>query len=283
MMSDTAGKPGIMPSRDPPHQNPSEKELIMRSPVFVVSLFLALAAPACLADISDIVSDVIKQSRGAPDANSASGENAPGADEINRAVLDALSLGVQRAIELLGREGGFLDDAQVRIPMPDNLLKVEQLARKFGQDKYADRFIASMNKAAEQAVPETSRILLDAIKSLKVADARAIVTGDKNAATAYFQRVSTEQLREVVKPLVSTAMEQTRVTRHYKKFVKKASFLSNYVDTGSLDLDEYVTDKALEGLFSKLAEEEARIRADPVARGTDILKSVFGYFGRQTP
>lgn len=255
----------------------------MRYPVLFLFLCLSLFAPPGLADPGAIVDEIIGHVRGAPESDATADESPPGPEALNRAVLDALALGVQRAIELLGREGGYLHDPLVHIPVPEKLAKLEELARKFGQDKYADRFIASMNKAAERAVPETSRILLDSIKSLNVEDARAIVTGDKNAATEYFRRSGSERLREAIRPLVSEAMEQTRVTRHYKKFVKKTAFLSAYVDTSALDLDDYVTEKALDGLFLKLAEEEARIRSDPVARGTDILKSVFGYFTKRDP
>jgi hypothetical protein len=199
---------------------------------------------------------------------------------MNRAVLDALSVGVQRAIELLGKDGGYLNDAQVRIPMPHTLMQVEKLARKLGQDKYADRFIASMNHAAERAVPQTTQIFLDTIKNMSVQDAQAIVTGSDDAATRYFQQKTSDDLRRVIRPLVSESMNETGVTNAYKKFIDKADFLTGYIDPQALDLDGYVTDKTLDGLFLKLAEEERRIRTDPVARSTDILKKVFDYYSR---
>jgi hypothetical protein len=205
---------------------------------------------------------------------------APGQTDMNRAILDALSVGVQRAIELLGREGGYLNDAQVRIPMPHTLTQVEKLARKLGQDKYADRFIAAMNQAAERAVPQTTQIFLDAIKGMSVQDAQAIVTGSDDAATRYFQERTSADLRRVIQPLVSESMNEVGVTNAYKKFIDKADFLTGYIDPQALDLDGYVTDKTLDGLFLKLAEEERRIRTDPVARTTDILKKVFDYYSK---
>lgn len=216
-----------------------------------------------------------------PAAPQPAASKVPGQQDMTRAILDALEVGVQRAIELLGRDGGYLNDSQVRIPMPDSLAGVEKVVRKLGQDKYADQFIASMNTAAEHAVPQTRQIFIDAIRNMSVQDAQSIITSKDNAAaTRYFQDKTSADLRTVIQPLVSDVMQQSGVTRAYKKLIDKAGFLSGYVDPKSLDLDAYVTEKTLEGLFLKLADEERRIRADPVARTTDILKQVFGYYAK---
>jgi len=202
------------------------------------------------------------------------------ADEMNAAILDALSVGIKRAIELLGRQGGYLNDDAVRIPMPDNLQKVESVLRRFGQDKYADRFIQAMNSAAEQAVPKTTQIFLDTIKSMSLTDANKILNGSDDAATRYFRTKTSVQLERVIKPIVSTTMDDVGVTKAYKKLVSKADFLGNYVDRDSLDIDSFVTRKTMDGMFLKLAEEEARIRKDPIARSTNLLKKVFSQFGQ---
>jgi len=201
------------------------------------------------------------------------------ADDMNGAILDALSVGVKRAIKLLGKRGGYLNDAAVRIPMPDNLQKVESVLRRFGQDKYADRFIKAMNSAAEQAVPKTTQIFLDTIKGMSLTDAKMILNGSDDAATNYFRTKTSTQLEKVIKPIVSTTMDDVGVTKAYKKLVSKADFLGDYVDKDSLDIDSFVTRKTMDGLFLKLAEEEAKIRKDPVARSTDLLKKVFSQFG----
>lgn len=202
----------------------------------------------------------------------------PSSTDMNKAILDALSVGVERAIKLLGKENGFLGDAQVRIPMPGSLQKAEKLLRKLGQDKYADRFITSMNRAAEQAAPQTTQIFLNTIKNISVQDAQSILQGGDDAATQYFQNNTSAQLEAVIKPIVVRSMDQTGVTRHYKKLISKADFLTSYVDPESLDIDDYVTKKTVSGLFLKLAEEERKIRKDPAARSSELLKQVFGYF-----
>jgi len=201
------------------------------------------------------------------------------AEDMNGAILDALSVGVKRAIELLGKQGGYLNDAKVRIPMPDNLQKVESVLRRFGQDKYADRFIQTMNSAAEQAVPQTTQIFLDTIKGMSLSDAKKILNGPDDAATNYFRSKNSAQLEKVINPIVSKTMDDVGVTKAYKKLVSKADFLGDYVDKDTLDIDSFVTRKTMDGLFLKLAEEEAKIRKDPVARSTDLLKKVFSQFG----
>lgn len=204
--------------------------------------------------------------------------NTPSNADMNKAILDALVVGVRRAIELLGKQDGFLGDAQVRIPMPEDLQKIESLARKLGQDKYTDRFITSMNRAAEQAVPQTTQIFIDAINNMNVSDAKSILQGGDNSATDYFRKHTSTQLESVIKPLVSNAMSNTGVTRHYKKLVSKVDFLGSYVDPETLDIDSYVTKQTIHGLFVKLAEQEKLIREDPAARSSELLKQVFGYY-----
>lgn len=204
--------------------------------------------------------------------------NALSKEDMSAAVLEALAVGVKRAISLLGQQGGFLNDAKVRIPMPDNLQKLESLLRQFGQDKYADRFIESMNSAAEQAVPKTTQIFLETIKGMSLNDARKILKGPDDAATAYFRSKNSAQLEKVIRPIVSRTMNEVGVTKAYKKLVSRADFLGDYVDRDSLDIDTFVTQKTMDGLFLKLAEEEAKIRKDPVARSTDLLKKVFSQF-----
>lgn len=209
-----------------------------------------------------------------------SAAGAPDAGAMTQAVLDALQVGVRRAVDTLGRQGGFLQDQSVRIPLPQELQTAESLLRRLGQDRYADAFIESMNRAAEQAVPQTTDILIDTIKGMSVSDARGIVQGGDDAATRYFQQHSSAQLAEVIRPIVSENMDRVGVTSRYKQFVSRAGFLESFVAEDTLDLDAYVTNRTLDGLFLKLAEEEKRIREQPVARTTEILKDVFGYFDR---
>lgn len=202
-------------------------------------------------------------------------------DEMVHGLKEALSIGVQHAISLLGQDGGFLNDASVRIPMPSALKSVEKGLRAVKQDKYADQFIGTMNRAAEKAIPLASEIFGNAIKKLSLEDAKSILSGPDDAATAFFRRNTEGQLSESLFPLIQNATNETGVTSSYKNLTKKAGILGGLIDEDDLDLDKHITSKALDGLFIKLAVEEAKIRQDPLARGSDLLKKVFGSFSKQ--
>lgn len=248
----------------------------------ILLLLIVLAATPCAnAGWQDTLNDWLGDGKDKPASSPAAKNSAtyvPSGADMNKAILDALSVGIQRAIELLGTKNGFLGDDQVRIPMPTNLQKIDSVLRKLGQGKYADKFITSMNRAAEQAAPQTTQIFLNAIKSVSVKDAKSILQGGDDSATRYFREKTSVQLESVIKPLVSQAMNNAGVTRNYKKLIAKADFLGPYVEPGSLDLDAYVTAQTVNGLFIKLADEERKIRKDPAARSSELLKQVFGYF-----
>ena len=167
----------------------------------------------------------------------------------------------------------------MRIPLPESLKNVEDGLRAIGQERYADEFVATMNRAAERAAPETVDILVDTIGSLSLTDARAVVEGADDAATRYLEQHAGPRLAEAILPIVRDATSAAGVTAAYKAMVDRLGFLGTYMDVQSLDLDAYVTEKALDGLYLKLAEEEKLIRDDPAARTTDLLKKVFGALG----
>jgi hypothetical protein len=160
--------------------------------------------------------------------------------------------------------------------MPGSLQTLERGLRAAGQEAIADEFVATMNHAAERAVPETSAIFVETIKTMSVADARDILNGPDDAATRYFREQNQERLSTAILPIVQDATEKTGVTSAYKRLIGGMGFLSQFSNQDSLDLDSYVTRKTLDGLFVKLADEERSIREDPVARSTDLLKKVFG-------
>ena len=201
-------------------------------------------------------------------------------DQIIEGLKEALSVGTERAIALLGRDGGYLNDAQVKIPLPDGLKSVSKGLRAIGQDELVDEFVTTINRAAEQAVPETLSIFGDTIKQMSLEDAKGILNGSDTAATDYFKDKGSNSLTAAILPIVQEATKQAGVTSAYKDLVGQVGFLGSYVDMDALDLDKYVTAKAMDGLFLKLAEQEQLIRQDPVARTTDILKTVFGSVGR---
>ena len=212
---------------------------------------------------------------------SLTGGGAPSAPEalsnqdIAAGLKQALEQGARRAVEELGQTNGFLADARVKIPMPPELERVESALRTIKQDRYADEFIVTMNRAAESAVPEATAILSDAIRQMTLDDARQILNGPDDAATQYFRRVGETRLTARMRPIVSDATSRTGVTSSYKALMDKAGFAATLVGAGDVDLDGYVTDKALNGLFLLIAEEEKRIRENPLARSTDLLKKVF--------
>ena len=197
--------------------------------------------------------------------------------EMYDGLKQALSKGVQQAVANLGHDGGYLNNLDVKIPMPDSLKRVQQAAQMVGQDKVVDDFIATMNHAAEQAVPEAAAIFGDAIAKMNVDDAKAILAGPDDAATQYFRKTSEGQLTEKMLPIVKQATEKTGVTAAYKQLMKHGSSITQFMgQSNSVDLDGYVTGKALDGLFKMVAAEEKNIRQNPVARSTDLLKKVFG-------
>ena len=197
--------------------------------------------------------------------------------EMYDGLKQALSKGVQQAVGALGHEGGYLNNLDVKIPMPDSLKRVQQAAHMVGQDKVVDEFIATMNHAAEQAVPEAAAIFGDAITKMNVDDAKAILAGPDDAATQYFRKTSETQLTEKMLPIVKQATEKAGVTAAYKQLMKHGGSINQFMgQNNAVDLDGYVTNKALDGLFKMVAAEEKNIRQNPVARDTDLLKKVFG-------
>lgn len=195
--------------------------------------------------------------------------------DMSSGLKEALAVGSERAIKGLSRSGGYLNDQAVRIPLPGKLRKLESSLRMLGQGKAVDEFLETANRAAEQAIPKAAPIVGDAIRGMRFDDARRILTGPDDAATRYFRDKTSASLTRALMPIVTRATDSAGVTRAYKRLLDKAGPAAGRV-ADDLDVDEYITDKALDGLFLKLAEEEKSIRHDPVARSTDLLRKVFG-------
>lgn len=187
----------------------------------------------------------------------------------------ALIQGSRTAIDTLGKEDGFLGNPQVRIPLPEKLQTLETGLRALGQGAVADNFITSMNQAAEKAVPQATDLFVNAISNMSLEDAQAVLKGPDDAATQYLREHSGSQLYELMKPMVKDATDKVGVTSAYKNMFSKAGFLGKTIDADAVDLDNYVTEQAMNGLFELIAEEEQRIRENPLARTTDLLKKVF--------
>lgn len=197
--------------------------------------------------------------------------------EISAGLREALAVGAERAVDILGRQGGFLDDPQVRIPLPDVLQTAAKGFRLFGKDQLVEDFETTVNRAAEQAIPRTLDIVKDTVRDMSLQDVRGILGGGDDAATRFLRERAGERLQQAIRPIVAQATDASGATAAYKRLANRVgSGMGGWVDTGSLDLDDYVTGKTLDGLFLKLAEEERQIRENPVARSTDLLKKVFG-------
>jgi hypothetical protein len=196
-------------------------------------------------------------------------------DEVIEGLKEALESGAEKAVAYLGKQGGYFDDAAVKILVPEDLKRVTSALRKMGQEQLVDEFEETINRAAEQAVPEALSIFGDAISGMSVEDAMGILKGGDTAATDYFRDHTSEKISAALFPLIEKSTESAGVTGAYKSMVEQVGFLSSFIDMDGLDLDKYVTRQAMDGLFLKIAEEERLIRSDPVARTTDILKKVF--------
>jgi hypothetical protein len=191
---------------------------------------------------------------------------------------EALTQGAGKAVDMLGQNDGFLGNPKVKIHLPDNLEKAAELMRKFGMGKNVDELETAMNRAAEAAVPEAKKLLVEAIKKMSIDDAKGILTGGDNAATEYFRRTTSEPLGEKFKPIIQKAMAKVNVAEKYDQFAGKAAKLGLVKDEDA-HLDHYVTGKALDGLYLMIADEEKSIRTNPIGAVGNLAKKVFGALG----
>jgi len=195
--------------------------------------------------------------------------------DASAGVKEALAKGADYAVASLGKDGGFMGNSKVKIPLPGYLQKAEKGLRMFGMGKQADQLIETMNHAAEDAVAEAKPILVESIKKMSVQDAKGILTGGEGSVTQYFKRTSSTQLSEKFMPIVKASTSKLKLADKYNQFAGKAAS-SGLIDQKDADLDGYVTQKAMDGLFLMIAEEEKKLRANPVGAGSDLLKKVFG-------
>jgi len=201
-------------------------------------------------------------------ADVSSGEAASGLKET-------LTRGAEIAVDQLGKPNGFMGDARVRIPLPDSIRKAEKMMRTLGAGKYADELIETMNHAAELAVVEAKPILVNAVKNMSFDDARGILTGGDDAATQYFRRATSTDLTAKFLPIVKQATAKVELADKYNDYAGKAAKMG-LLDKKDANLDQYVTQKALDGLFLMVAEQEKAIRKDPISTGSALLKKIFG-------
>lgn len=196
-------------------------------------------------------------------------------DKIIQGLKEALEIGTKNAVDQVSRLNGYYRNPEIRIPLPEAIQKVEKLLRSVGHGAQVDAFELSMNRAAEKAAPEAKALFWDTIKKMTFEDARKILKGQDNEATLYFKEKTWGRLDEAFRPIVHDAMSKVGVTRQYQDLEAKVQTIP-FADRLTFDLDQYVSEKGLDGLFHILAAEERKIRQDPAARVTELLKEVFG-------
>ena len=195
--------------------------------------------------------------------------------KINAGLKQALQIGAENSVKLVGRPNGYFGNAAIKILMPSNLRPLEKGLRLVGYGPKVDDFVLSMNRAAEAAAPAARKIFVEAITSMSFDDARRILSGGDTAATDYFKRKTTSQLTAAFRPVVDKTMAKNGVTRQYNALVEQYTAIP-FAKNQDLDISSYVVTKALGGLFYELGEEERKIRKDPAAQTTSLLREVFG-------
>jgi hypothetical protein len=196
-------------------------------------------------------------------------------DEVVRGLKEALSIGTNHAAASASKVGGYLNNPMIRIPFPPDAQRVKAVVEGIGMQRQVDDFVRTLNRAAEEAAKEAGRVFLDAILQMTIADGYQILRGPDDAATAYLRRTTTVPLTAKFRPIVKRAIEKVEVTKYWNPIITAYNRVP-FVQRINPDLDAYVTEKGLQGLFSLIAGEERKIRRDPAARTTELLRKVFG-------
>lgn len=196
-----------------------------------------------------------------------------------QALKDALVQGSGKAVSQLSAADGFLGNPKVKIPLPDTIKRVESGLRMIGMGRQADELVTSMNRAAEMAVKEATPLLTDSVKKMSVQDAKGVLTGGDDAATQYFKRTTAEPLAKRFLPIVKQMTAKVELAEQYNRFAGQAAQLG-VMSKEDADIDQYVTRKALDGLYLVIADYERGIRKDPMGAATSVAKRVFGALGR---
>ena len=192
---------------------------------------------------------------------------------------DALIQASGAAVGKLGVADGFLGNPKVKIPLRDSMKKTESAMRMFGMGKKADELVIRMNRAAEAAVPEAKVLLVNSVKQMSVDDAKSILTGGDDSATQYFKKTTSKPLTEKFLPIVQKATENVQLAQQYNKFAEAGSRFG-LVKKDQANLEQYVTQKTLDGLYLMMADEEKSIRKNPMGAASELVKKVFGSLGK---
>jgi len=238
--------------------------MLKKSSVIICFIIFSFLTPLSYAGLFEDIVKGVGGSKAATDQ-----------EKIISGLKEALTIGTENAIKNVSQVDGYFGNEMIRILMPKKIQNVADVLSKVGFQKQVDDFIASMNRAAEKAAPQATGFFVDAIKQMSFEDAEGILKGGDTAATDYFKEKTSKNIYDAFKPIISSTMDEVGVTHSYKQMMSSYESIP-LVKKETLDLDHYVTSKAIDGLFYTVGQEEKKIRTDPSARVTELLKSVFG-------
>ena len=237
----------------------------MKKILYASFVALTLSASACtVAEVQSAVDGVLAGTTGAPVTQS----------EVASGLKQALEVGIRNGSAQASQTDGYYGNSLIRIPFPEDVQRVENTLRKVGLGNEVDKFILTLNRGAEDAAQSAVPIFVSAIKQLTIADAWAILRGDRDAATQYLKRTTSQQLYTAFNPIMVKSLEKTNATRYYTDIVNQYNKIP-LTQKVNPDLDDYATQKAIDGLFVLVAQEEENIRENPIARTTELLRRVF--------
>lgn len=222
--------------------------------------------PINLRNVGNQISNSVGGGQGSPLSN----------DKIVGGLKDALDVGTKKTVGRISASDGFLKNPAIKIPFPPSAKKMESTLKNMGMGPQVDKFVTSLNRAAEDASKEVAPIFSEAIRGMSISDGMSILKGQDNAATEFLKTNTATQLRAKMQPIVKQAITKNQVAQYWSPLAKSYNQLPTTKKKVQPNLEEYVTDRALEGMFKGIAEEELKIRKDPSARATDLLKQVFG-------
>lgn len=232
--------------------------------LFFVVLFL-FAAVVADAQIDKLINK----------ANKALGNNKTlSTDEVAQGLKEALTKGASKGSDLVSQADGYFKNPEIKIPFPPEIKHVEDKLRQIGLGSQVDKFVLTLNRGAEDAAKQAKPIFVDAIKAMTIQDAWSILKGQDDAATQYLRKTTTDQLKGKFKPVIQASLNKVNATKYYSDLINEYNKIP-FVKKENPNLDDYTTDRAVQGLFVMIAKEEKNIRQDPLARTTDLLKKVF--------
>lgn len=232
----------------------------------IVFGYLILLSACTSAQVSQTISEVNKV---------LTTDQQPTTNEVAEGLKEALVKGISNGSDLASQLDGYFKNPRIKIPFPPEVKKVEDKLRQIGLGSEVDRFVLTLNRGAEDAAKESKAIFITAIKSMTIQDAWGILKGNETAATDYLKRVTSQQLHDKFKPVIANSLNKVNATKYYSDLVNTYNKIP-LVQKVNPDLNEYATSKAMEGLFLLISDEEKKIRKDPIARTTELLKKVFG-------